>query len=222
MKEMRITEKVIRYILFDLDDTLYPTSAGMMGEISARMNVFMVERLGIPRADVARQRQDYWERYGTTLRGLYIERRIDPQEFLAFVHDIHIAQYLRPDARLDAMLAQLSQTKSVFTNAPADYARRVLSALGVERHFANIFDINFIEYQSKPTQFAYDKVIAALPVRADECLMIDDTARNLVPAKKLGMQTAWLASPQAWQKTGGDSSADHVIETIYDLAQLLL
>lgn len=211
---------MINYILFDLDDTLYPTSAGMMHEINERMNTFMVDRVGIPRADVTRQRQDYWDRYGTTLRGLYIERQIDPQAFLQFVHDVNVPSYLAPDARLDAMLTQLPQTKSVFTNAPGDYARRVLNALGVARHFVNIFDINFIEYQSKPTQFAYEQVIAALPVPASECLMIDDTMRNLVPAKKLGMRTVWLASPQAWQKWGGDSSADFVVQSVYDLAQL--
>ncbi|MDE3091751.1 MAG: pyrimidine 5'-nucleotidase, partial [Chloroflexota bacterium] len=63
-----------RYILFDLDDTLYPTSAGLMHEISARMSEFMVARVGIPASEVDRVRRDYWARYGTTLRGLYIER----------------------------------------------------------------------------------------------------------------------------------------------------
>jgi len=212
---------MINYILFDLDDTLYPTSAGMMHEISERMNTFMIERVGIPRDDVQRQRRDYWDRYGTTLRGLYIERHIDPQAFLSFVHDVDVASYLCPDARLEAMLAQLPQTKSVFTNAPADYARRVLDALGVARHFAHIFDINFIEYHSKPTQFAYDKVLAALPVAPRECLMIDDTIRNLVPAKKLGLQTVWLASPTDWQQLGGDSSVDHTVQSVYDVARII-
>jgi len=213
---------MINYLLFDLDDTLYPTSAGMMHEISERMNTFMIERVGIPAHDVQRQRRDYWDRYGTTLRGLYIERQIDPQAFLNFVHDVDVASYLRPDARLDALLAQLPQTKSVFTNAPADYARRVLAALGVARHFANIFDINFIEYQSKPTQFAYDKVLAALPVPPTECLMIDDTVRNLVPAKKMGLCTVWLASPTDWQQMGGDSSVDHTVQSVYDVAHVIV
>ena len=212
---------MIRYILFDLDDTLYPTSAGMMQEISVRMSEWMITRLGVPADDVDRQRQDYWERYGTTLRGLYIERHIDPQDFLDFVHDIRVEKYLQADARLDAMLAQLLQTKAIFTNAPADYARRVLRALGVEKHFADLFDINFIAYESKPTQSAYDKVIAALPVRAEECLLIDDTARNLVPAKKLGMTTVWLDGGNNRHGSEGSESADFVIATIYDVARVV-
>jgi putative hydrolase of the HAD superfamily len=177
----------------------------------------MTTRLGVPADDVDRQRQDYWTRYGTTLRGLYIERHIDPQDFLDFVHDICIEKYLHPDARLDAMLAQLPQTKAIFTNAPADYARRVLRALGVEKHFVEIFDIHFIAYESKPTPSAYDKVIAALPARADECLIIDDTARNLVPAKELGMKTVWLDSGNNRHGAEGKESADFVIKTIYEV-----
>ncbi len=209
---------MIRYILFDLDDTLYPTSAGLMQEISVRMNEFMITRVGIPASDVSRQRRDYWERYGTTLRGLYIERHIDAQAFLDFVHDVDVPKYLGLDARLDAMLTQLPQTKSIFTNAPANYARRVLRALGVEQHFSEIFDINFIEYQSKPTPFAYDKVVAALPVRVDECAMIDDTARNLAPAKNLGMRTVWLNRDGVAPNVEG---VDAVVKMIYDVAQIL-
>src|SRR5512141_1516987 len=98
---------MIKHLLFDLDDTLYPTSAGMMQEISARMSEFMVEQVGIPRSDVERVRHDYWDRYGTTLRGLYIERHIDAQAFLDYVHNVRVESYLQPDARLDAMLAQM-------------------------------------------------------------------------------------------------------------------
>ncbi len=208
---------MIRYILFDLDDTLYPTSAGMMHEISARMSAWMITRLGVPADDVDRQRQDYWARYGTTLRGLYIERQIDPQDFLDYVHDVRVEKYLQADARLDALLARLPQTKTIFTNAPADYARRVLRVVGIEQHFAEIFDINFIAYQSKPAQTAYDKVIAALPVRAEECLIVEDTARNLVPAKKLGMKTVWLDGGNRRHGTEGKESADFIIQTIYEV-----
>jgi putative hydrolase of the HAD superfamily len=212
---------MIKYILFDLDDTLYPTSAGMMQEISQRMSAWMTARLGVPPEDVDRQRQDYWARYGTTLRGLYVERHIDPQDFLDFVHDVHVEEYLQADPRLDALLTRLPQTKALFTNAPADYARRVLRALGVANHFAEIFDIHFIAYESKPAQSAYAKVLAALPVRAAECLLIEDTARNLVPAKQLGMKTVWLDGGNNRHGSEGRESADFVIAAIYEVARIL-
>lgn len=210
---------MIEHILFDLDDTLYPVNAGLMQEISVRMNEFMIKNLGIPEADVSRVRQDYWARYGTTLRGLYIERHIDAQAFLDFVHDIRVSEYLQADLELNAVLVALPQTKYIFTNAPADHARRVLDALGVGEHFAEIYDINFIEYESKPTRSAYEKVLAAIGAQADACLMVEDSARNLVPAKDLGMHTVLLdVKSSAVQPVPG---VDYVIQRIYQIVDVL-
>lgn len=208
---------MIKYILFDLDDTLYSTSAGLMHEISERMNEFMITRVGIPADQVTHIRKDYWDRYGTTLRGLYIERHIDAQAFLEFVHDLPIDRYLQPDARLDAVLDRLPQDKYVFTNAPASHARRVLAALGVERHFARIFDINFIDYESKPTLSAYHKVLLALGTRGKEGLMIDDSARNLAPAKALGMRTVLLDGKGLVAPGSPLEGVDEIITNIYDI-----
>lgn len=209
---------MIKHLLFDLDDTLYPASAGLMQEISVRMSEYLMTRMGIPAAEVDHVRQDYWSRYGTTLRGLYIERHIDAQEFLNFVHDIPISQFLQPDAKLAAMLAQLQHEKYIFTNSPADHVGRVLKALGIEKYFIRIFDINFIEYESKPTLSAYHKVLSALDVRGEECALIDDTARNLAPAQTLGMKTILVRGAP---RNNGDFAADIVIDTIYDLPPTL-
>lgn len=212
---------MIRRVLFDLDDTLYPASAGLMDQISHRMNEFMVARLGIPADDVTRIRQDYWQRYGTTLRGLYVERHIDAQAFLDFVHDIDVDRQLKPDLALDAMLTQLSQDKYIFTNSPASHARRVLAALGVTRHYKRIFDINFIQYESKPNAIAYTRVLDALGGAATECLMLDDSVRNLVPAHQLGMQTV-LLDGRALVKTGeAIDGVDEIITSLYDLSRIL-
>jgi putative hydrolase of the HAD superfamily len=211
----------IKNILFDLDDTLYPTSAGLMHEISERMNEYMIAHVGIPVDEVAAIRQDYWKRYGTTLRGLYIERHIDAQAFLEYVHDIPISGYLEPDARLDAVLSKLPQDKYVFTNAPTSHARRVLAALGIERHFAGIFDINFIEYESKPTLSAYHKVLSALGVPGPDCLMIDDSARNLAPAQALGMRTVLLDGKGLVAPGSPLEGVDEIITTIYDIQYVI-
>ncbi|MBI3536518.1 MAG: pyrimidine 5'-nucleotidase, partial [Chloroflexi bacterium] len=205
--------------LFDLDDTLYPQSAGIMNAIGARMNEYMIARVGIAPDEVARLRQEYWEKFGTTLRGLYLEHAIDPQDFLQYVHDIPVESFITRDERLDALFTALPQTKSIFTNAPEDYARRVLAALGIEKHFARVFGINFIRYESKPNPAAYTIVLDALGARGDECALIDDTARNLAPARALGMKTIWLRG----EKNRADGfRADAEIDSIYALAQVEL
>src|SRR5450759_2509994 len=103
---------MIKYILFDLDDTLYPTQSGLMHEISDRMSEYMIERVGISPKDFDRVRRDYWTRYGTTLRGLYIERHVDAQAFLNYVHEVDLTRYLKPDTQLADLLAALPQQKS--------------------------------------------------------------------------------------------------------------
>ncbi len=212
---------MIKFLLFDLDETLYPFSTGLMQRINERMNEFMVQQLGVPEAEVSALRQSYWRTFGTTLRGLYVERHIDAQAFLDYVHDIPLEEYFRADERLDALLSTLPQDKYVFTNAPADHARRVLRVLGIERHFRGIFDINFIEYASKPAESAYRKVLSALKARGEECLMIDDSARNLAPAQALGIRTVLLNGRGTVQGDKPEQGVDHIINKIEQLADIL-
>jgi putative hydrolase of the HAD superfamily len=212
---------MIKYLLFDLDETLYPFSTGLMQRINERMNEFMVRQLGVPEGEVTALRQSYWHTYGTTLRGLYVERHIDPQPFLNYVHDIPLGEYLRADEHLDALLSTLPQDKYIFTNAPADHARRVLRVLGIDRHFRGIFDINFIEYASKPAESAYRKVLSALAARGEECLMIDDSARNLAPARTLGIRTVLLNGRGSVGSNGPEQGVDHTIAKIEELADIL-
>ena len=86
-------------LLFDLDETLYPPTSGLWNTIAQRMQDYMVEKLGIPadRADTIRR--SYFEKYGTTLRGLQANYQVDAVDFLRYVHDIPLDQVLKPIRR---------------------------------------------------------------------------------------------------------------------------
>lgn len=188
----------LRFLLFDLDETLYPTDTGMFEEIGALIHRYLEERLGIPREEVPRLRRAYYERYGTTLRGLQLHHQVDPDDYLAFVHDVDVTRYLRPNPALDAVLATLPQEKVLFTNASQEYALRVLDALGVRRHFRRIFDIRALGYHCKPDPLAYQIVLEALEAEGPECLLIEDTVRNLRVGHELGMHTLLVGkAPEA-------------------------
>jgi len=58
----------------------------------------------------AEVRRRYFREHGTTLRGLMTVDRIDPHEFLAFVHDIDLA-CVPPDPALAAALKQLDYSE---------------------------------------------------------------------------------------------------------------
>jgi FMN phosphatase YigB (HAD superfamily) len=40
----------LRYLILDLDDTLYPRRSGVMDLVNQRIGRYMVERLGFPRS----------------------------------------------------------------------------------------------------------------------------------------------------------------------------
>ncbi|HXF85824.1 MAG TPA: hypothetical protein VNK49_10600 [Anaerolineales bacterium] len=84
-------------IFFDLDDTLYPASTGLWEALKERMSLYMRERVGIPENEVPILREQYFKMYGTTLRGLQIRHGVDAEDYLAFVHDVPVEDYLKPD-----------------------------------------------------------------------------------------------------------------------------
>jgi putative hydrolase of the HAD superfamily len=207
--------KKIRYALFDLDNTLYPASSGLMQAIGHRMNRFMIERLGIKPEEVNKQRDDFFRIFGTTLNALRRYYSVDPDEFLDFVHDIPVDQHLQYEPELDRMLGSLPFKKVIFTNADAKHARRVLSRLGILRHFESIVDIHLLEFINKPDPRAYHKVLSFTSTQPEECILIEDTMVNIAPARKLGMTTVIV------RKGPHNGEAHYHIERIADLEKFV-
>jgi putative hydrolase of the HAD superfamily len=206
-------KETLRYALFDLDNTLYPSSCGLWQEIGRRINLYMTERLGIDPQEVSGRRDEFLKAFGTTLNALRHYYSVDPDEFLGFVHDIPLDRYLRHEPELDRMLGRVALSKIIFTNADAQHARRVLSRLGILRHFEFIVDIHMLEFINKPDPRAYLKALEFASATAEECILIEDTPVNIIPARKLGMTTVLVGS----QSDG----AHHHIQRIADLEKLL-
>src|SRR3546814_20940473 len=87
-----------------------------------------------------------------------------------------------------------SDLKLVFTNADAPYARRVLARLGLGESFEALFDLRATNYVPKPHPDAYAGLCAAYDFDPARCLFADDMARNLAPAKAIGMTTVWVGN----------------------------
>jgi len=211
---------MLRCALFDLDNTLYPASSGVMREIGRLMNRFMAERLGIPEADVSGLRDGLCAVYGTTLNGLRRSYEVDPDDFLAFVHDIPLDSLIGRDAALDRMLDALPLRKAVFTNADAAHARRVLTRLGVLARFEAVIDIHLVEFCNKPDPRAYRKALAFLGARPEECVLLEDYPANIRPARAMGMATV-LVGGGGGEGEGAAAVADYAIASVVDFAGLL-
>ncbi|MEJ2736104.1 MAG: pyrimidine 5'-nucleotidase [Anaerolineae bacterium] len=208
---------MIRTILFDLDDTLYPRHAGVMDQIRDLMLHYLQTRFDLSPEQADLLRRQYFATYGTTMRGLQINHHIDADEFLHYVHDIPLHRFLQPNPELEAVLAAIPQDKVVFTNASREHAGRVLSILGIRQHFSHIVDVRDMNYESKPQLSAYRRICEILDLQPEECMLVEDNIRNLQPAKALGMITVLVASGQ----DAAADAADYVIARIEDIEQVL-
>lgn len=208
---------MIRTILFDLDDTLYPRHSGIMDYLRDLIMSYMQEQLNLSTPEADTLRQHYFQVYGTTMRGLQVNHHIDPDEYLHYVHDIPLDQFLQPNPRLDSVLASIPQQKVIFTNASREHAEGVLDTLAIRHHFVQIVDVRDMDYESKPHAIAYRRICELLDAEPQECLLVEDNVRNLQPAKALGMTTVLVGDGNQ----AGDESVDFAICRVEKIDQVL-
>ena len=174
-------------IFFDLDDTLYPSSTGLWEAIKERMNLYMRDRMGFDLAEIPHMREKYYLQYGTTLRGLQANHEIDVEDYLAFVHDLPLADFIQPDPDLCAIIAALGTRNLIFTNADAAHARRVLKALALDECFEKIVDVNAVAPYCKPMPESFEIAMrVAGETDPARCVMIDDLPRTTRAAREAG------------------------------------
>jgi putative hydrolase of the HAD superfamily len=191
----------VRSWIFDLDNTLYRADNGVFAQIEARMTDYVERLLNLPRDAARAVQKDLYRQYGTTLNGLMREHDCDAEEYLAYVHDIDLGD-LAADPGLKAALARLPGRRFVFTNGCANHAARILDRIGLADSFDAVWDIRTMQFMPKPMAEAYACVMAAATIEGSEAAMFDDIARNLVPARALGMTTVWLKTDAPWGKHG--------------------
>lgn len=181
----------VRNWIFDLDNTLYPTSANLFAMIDARIGQYVQRLLGVDAAEAHRVQKSYFHAHGTTLAGLMAEHGTDPHHYLADVHDVDMSVLEVNEALVEA-LALLPGRKLVFTNGDAPYAEKVLDRLGLGGSFEAIHDVHATRYRPKPDPLAYRGLCDAYDLDPSESLFVEDMARNLKPAKAIGMTTVWV------------------------------
>lgn len=202
------------YLLCDLDETLYPTSCGLMQAVSARMSAFVAEHLGVGREEAARIRSRLRVVYGTTLTGLMREYGLQvAEQYLAYTHDVPVADFLAEDPRLAEALASIPLPKSVLTNSPLEHAERVLNRLGIRGQFERVFDLRFNGFTGKPDPAVYSRALGVVGRRAAEVLLVDNHLDYLAPFRAMGGQVLLIDE-------GGDGSAQDGVPTLGDIKEL--
>ena len=181
--------------VFDLDNTLYPPDSDLWPKIDQRITLFLAELFGLDGASSRALQKYYYERYGTTLKGLMEEHRISAGEFLDFVHDIDRSS-LGPDHTLAGAIAALPGRKLILTNGSREHALRTAEQLGLHEMFEDIFDIVAAGLVPKPEAATYEMFFDRHDVDPARAAMFEDIDKNLLVPHARGMVTT-LVVPRA-------------------------
>jgi len=214
-----MTRMPARFLLVDVDNTLYSRAYGVIERVDALIDCFLVERLGITPAEVGAVRGELRRVHGTTLRGLMHERAIDADEYLRFVHCFDVAEILAPDPALQAMLARIPLPKVSMTNAPTAHAHAVLDRLGVRDCFLRVYALEQLDYVPKPLPEAFATVLEDLAAAPADCILVEDSPPNLATARALGMRTVHVAEGAA-SAPGAEVTIGSILELEAALARL--
>lgn len=199
-------------LFFDLDSTLYPESNGMWVIIRQRIDLYMRDRLGLSPDEIPALRHDYFTGYGTTLRGLQAHYGIDPQDYLNFVHDLPLDDYLQPEPQLRQLLLSIPHQRWILTNSDLDHVNRVLNKMEIQDCFDGIVDVWALDPYCKPQREAYQRALELAHAPDPQgCAFLDDSIRNLAPAHEAGFFTILVGGE------GSDPAVDRAIADIYDL-----
>ncbi|CDO97465.1 unnamed protein product [Coffea canephora] len=217
-------------LLFDMDDTLYPLSAGL--NLACRKNIeeFMLHHLGIEGTEVPKMCLDLYKECGTTMAGLKdLGYEFDNDEFHAYVHGRLPYDALKPDPILRNLLLSMPQRKIIFTNADKAHAAQVLSRLGLEDCFEGV--ICFETLNPPPPEApsadhangtpdddndsAGETAIRIANVDPNKTIFFDDSARNIASAKLAGLHTVIVGSSNLVP------GADHALSSIHNIKEAL-
>ena len=100
------------YWVFDLDNTIYDFNLGLFRRISQRMTDYIKNFFKLSHADALNLQKNMYKKYGLTLRGLIIEKNLDPEPFLEYVHNVSFDD-LKIDLELKKLLSEIKGKKSI-------------------------------------------------------------------------------------------------------------
>jgi putative hydrolase of the HAD superfamily len=204
--------------VFDLDDTLHNASAHIFPVMNQAMTNYIMDTLAMDEATAHDLRRHYWRVYGATLKGLMRHHQTDPQHFLNVTHQFDdLAERVIAVKRLRHLIKSLAGRKVVFTNAPRDYALRVLNLLGIADCFELVFSVESTKFHAKPSVRGFQLLLASLRVKASDCVLLEDNAAALMTAKRLGMKTVLLS-----KKYHKPSFVDYRINQVLALTHIRL
>ena len=204
--------------IFDLDDTLHDASTHIFPVMNRAMTQYIQDQLALDENKAHHLRQHYWQVYGATLKGLMRHHGTNPHHFLRVTHQFkNLAELVVQTKRIRHLINSLSGRKVIFTNAPRDYALRVLDLLNITDLFELVFSVESTKFHAKPSVRGFQSLLKSIKAKPRDCIMLEDNLAALMTAKRLGMKTIWIS-----KKIAKPNFVDFRLSKVSALANLKL
>ena len=210
--------KNIKNIIFDCDGVLYKDLDAVFGQVSKKMGEYISRKLNVDLKKAKELQRNYFHQYNTSLNGLMIHHKIDPHEFLEYVHDINL-DFLKKDTVLRKELLKLDAKKFVYTNGSRNHVNNITKHLGIDDLLDGVFDIVDGQFIPKPQIEPFKILIKKFDINPEETVFIEDIAKNLSVKKELNLKTVWLINNEYWGKQ--DSDKNYIDVRIENLTSFL-
>lgn len=229
----------IQAILFDIDDTLFPTTAFALEARKAAVQAMVAEGLGFPEELVFDELLEVIAEFSSNYS----------QHFNKLVQRLDPAGKRTPNADLVVAAGVSAYHDTKFRSlAPFEDVPRVLAfarergwIVGVLSHgwtskqaeklvrlgLSNLFDPRaiFISEQigiNKPNPKLYTRACELLNLDPKSVIYVGDSpAHDVAPARSLGMTTVWARRASKWQATPEQVQADYVVDDFDELVEIL-
>jgi putative hydrolase of the HAD superfamily len=176
----------------------------------------MVDYLHFPDLASAKAVRDkYFERYHATAKALKVAEdegafpplppgvvakkspRFDPQDLAEYwATQLDFSLLGGPKLQVLQDLKECPLQLIAFSNGPRKYVKRVLQHLELFELFGEerLFAVDDVLPACKPEKEAFDKVLQAVGVSSPaECVMVEDSMKNIRQCRSLGMKTILVA-----------------------------
>jgi len=229
--------------VFDLYGVLYPASNGYLENVRGNQRKFLTEKFSLSLEDARRVRKEAFEKHNQTLKGLRsLGFAVEHDEFTEYVrkgYDEYLSCDLRVNKTLERLKMACSKRKGkmvLMTNTAEKQARKCLRALNIdEKLFEDgIYGSSFMGDNAKPMPEAFEMVCEDIGVSPKECVMFEDSFKNLKTCVALGMGGVFLSGETLEMELvgGGEKNEDKsdkgelnavanvVVESIGDLFEV--
>jgi pyrimidine 5'-nucleotidase len=209
----------IKNLILDNDGTLYKLEPKLREDIIQSMVSYLSNKLGISEKEAGSLRKRLIKKYDVESTEFVFEKEYNiPYD--EFVKSTYLSvdvknRGIKYNKKLRDLLQKIKLPKSVLTNNPSEFARKILGSLGVEELFENVIGSREIAYKLKPSSEAFLRAIEVTDYDPKKTMFVDDIPKFHCAAKELGMTTVLIGSEKKYPYV------DYSIESLFEIKKIL-